>query len=161
AATGVPAHTASLNPNHQAPALAVLHHHDSKSRQSENPRTIAPRSHRSSLVGSHQERTPSNSGWPTWDRALRSRPPSRPPTPTAVRAGGRIILNGTVTQIAFHSRDGKLRPPPPEIGYTSSLVDGEAAMRPGWSALLAWLTTMLIVVSVPTLEHGRPSPISF
>src|SRR5262249_45322314 len=42
------------------------------------------------LLVAHQERTPSNPGWPMWDRASSSRPPSRPPTPTAVRAGGRV-----------------------------------------------------------------------
>src|SRR5262249_36158076 len=50
AAAGVTPHPASLNPNHQAPALSFFDGHDSKSRQPENPRTIAPRSHRSSLV---------------------------------------------------------------------------------------------------------------
>ena len=40
------------------------------------------------LLVAHQERTPSNSGWPPGIARATSRPPSRPPTPTAVRAGG-------------------------------------------------------------------------
>jgi hypothetical protein len=42
------------------------------------------------LLLARQERTPFNPGWPRWDRASMSRPASRPPTPIAVRAGGRV-----------------------------------------------------------------------
>jgi hypothetical protein len=64
---------------------------NSKSRQPQNPRTIAPRSHRSSLVGCTSRENTIQSRWPTWDRASSSRPPSSPPTSTAVRAGGRVF----------------------------------------------------------------------
>src|SRR5439155_18042022 len=49
AAAGVAAYATPLDPNHQATALCLVHCHDPKSRESENPRTIPSRSHRSSL----------------------------------------------------------------------------------------------------------------
>ena len=51
AAAGVAAHAAPLKANHQAPARVGLHPDHSKPRQPQNPRTIASRSHPSSLVG--------------------------------------------------------------------------------------------------------------
>ena len=55
-ATGVAPHSSALDVNLQATALRRVHRHDPKSRQPQNPRTIAPRSHRSSLVVAHQEK---------------------------------------------------------------------------------------------------------
>ena len=75
---------------HQATVLALVYRHDSKSRQPQNPRPIASRSHPSSLVGcTSTENT-------IQFRMARGiafvyRPPSRPPTPSAVRAGGRVL----------------------------------------------------------------------
>ena len=62
-----------------------------KTGQAQNPRTISPRSHASSLVGSTSREN--DTGWSgaKWDRCPTSRPPSRPPTPSAVRAGGRVL----------------------------------------------------------------------
>src|SRR4029453_12378965 len=75
---------------------------------------------------------------------------------------GRVILKGTATQIAIHSRDGETPSISAEIGYTSSLLGGEPAMRTGWSALPAWLTTTLIAVSAPNTGTQRdPSDVVF
>jgi len=49
-----------------------------------------------------------------------SRPPSRPPTPTAVRAGGRVITSNRCTQIDEEPRIG---PAPP--GYRYGILDGD------------------------------------
>src|SRR5690606_34714546 len=59
--------------------------------QPQDPRTIAPRSHASSLVASTTREN--DTGWSgdKLDRSTTSRPPSRPPTPRAVRAGGRVL----------------------------------------------------------------------
>jgi hypothetical protein len=51
-AAGVTAHAAPLDANHEPTALRFLHRYHSKSRQPQNPRTIASRSHPSSLAGS-------------------------------------------------------------------------------------------------------------
>jgi len=81
-----PTDAASLNPNHQATALDFVQRHDPTSRQAQNPRTIASRSHPSSLAVSTSERTPSNSGWPG---GIASRCPGRrADRPNSVRAGG-------------------------------------------------------------------------
>jgi hypothetical protein len=50
AAAHVPPHATALDPNRQA-TLHLVDRHDPKARQPKNPRTIASRSHRSSLVG--------------------------------------------------------------------------------------------------------------
>src|SRR5262249_42007829 len=68
AATSVPTHTTSLNFNHEATALAFVHRHDSKSRQPQDPRTIASRSHPSSLVVSTSRENTIQFRMATWDR---------------------------------------------------------------------------------------------
>ena len=90
-AAGVAPHSSAFDVNLQATALGLVHRHDSKSRQPENPRTIAPRSHRSSLVGCTSRENTIRFWMATWDRFSSSRPPSKPPTPAAVRAGGRVL----------------------------------------------------------------------
>jgi hypothetical protein len=82
AAARVPADAATLDPNRQPtrPDLAVtLRRHGTKPRHPQDPRTIASRCHRSSLVvcTSREDDT----GWSgARGVALTSRPPSRPPT---------------------------------------------------------------------------------
>lgn len=84
-AAGVPSHAASLNPNHQAAALSFVHRRHAKSRQTENPRTIASRSHPSSLVGCTSRENTIRFRMAKWDcasdRVVRVRIVDRPSTP--------------------------------------------------------------------------------
>src|SRR6476620_3107286 len=68
AAAGVAPHAAPLNANHQPAALAFVHRHHAKSRQPENPRTIASRSHPSSLVVSASRENTIQFRMANWDR---------------------------------------------------------------------------------------------
>ena len=94
AATARISSPAPLDPHPKATCrlnLVTIHPLHAKSGQTQNPRTIAARSHASSLVGSTTREN--DTGWSgaKWDRFSTSRPPSRPPTPSAVRAGGRVL----------------------------------------------------------------------
>ena len=86
--------TASLHVDPQSTLrLTVLtfDRRHSETGQAQNPRTIALRSHASSLVGSTSRENATGCSGAKWDRFPTSRPPSRPPTPSAVRAGGRVL----------------------------------------------------------------------
>jgi hypothetical protein len=72
-----------------------------------------------------------------WDRALSSRSPSRPPTPTAVRAGGRVL-----TQVLYsNQRRARKRLP------FDKLMSARLNRTPvrGWPVARGW-------------GHGRPEP---
>ena len=85
--------------------LLPLDPHDPESGQAENPRTIPLRSHASSLVGSTTREN--DTGWsvPSGIALSTSRPPSRPPTPSAVRAGGRVLPQIAVVNRSFCHAD--------------------------------------------------------
>jgi hypothetical protein len=94
AAARVAPDAAPLNPNHQPAVRFFLHHHHAKSRQTENPRTIALRSHLSSpLLVANQERRPPNFRMAKWDRVFASRPLSHSGTIYSAR-GCRFIPSG-------------------------------------------------------------------
>ncbi len=99
-AADVPAYVASLDPDRERAICrfaVALRRHDPKLQQPENPRTIASRSHSSSLVGSTPRRR---------HRIVRCQVGSRSQVqaaeqtahPTAVRAGGRVITSNRYTQ---------------------------------------------------------------
>ena len=79
--------------------------------KTQNPSTLASRSHVSSLLCRNTERTPSDLQMTSGIASPMSRPPSRPPTPRAVRAGGRVISE-TCIQI---DQEPKNQPRPPPI----------------------------------------------
>ena len=85
--------------------LFPLDPHDPESGQAKNPRTIPPRSHASSLVGSTTRETTPGGPVPSGIALSTSRPPSRPPTPSAVRAGGRVLPQIAVVNWSFCHAD--------------------------------------------------------
>src|SRR4029450_11044256 len=100
-ATGAPATTTTRIAARAAPLDANLdatgritvlsvHSPHAEPGQPQDPRTIAPRSHVSSLVASTTRENDTGRSGAKWDRTSSSRPPSRPSTPIAVRAGGRV-----------------------------------------------------------------------
>jgi hypothetical protein len=70
ATAGVPTHATTFNPNRQPAALRLVHRHHPKPRQAQNPRTIATRSHRSSLVGCTSRENTIQFRMATWDRSF-------------------------------------------------------------------------------------------
>jgi hypothetical protein len=100
-ATRVPLEIPALDPNRQPRARVLartLGGQHPKPRQSQDPGTIPSRSHRSSLVVCTSKED--DTGWSgARGIALTTRPPSRPPTQPAVRAGGRVLSSYRCTQI--------------------------------------------------------------
>jgi hypothetical protein len=82
----VRAHATALNPNRHPAVFRLVHRHDPKPRLAQIPRTIAARSHRSSLVGCTSRENTIQFRMATWGQAT-----SRRPTPTAIRTGGRVL----------------------------------------------------------------------
>jgi hypothetical protein len=97
----IPAQAPPLNPDRQPTVgrLAVAFRRDHpKSRQSQDPRRIASRSHRSSLVVCTSRKD--DTGWSgARGIALTTRPPEPTAHPAAVGVGGRVLTSHRCTQI--------------------------------------------------------------
>jgi len=101
-AAGVAPIASALEPNDEPAVVGRVHRHPETRQAPQNPRTIAARSHRSSLVGcTSRENTIHSRMARTWDRlALQAAEQTAPPS--AVRAGGRVSPGAVIKSVNRH-----------------------------------------------------------